>query len=59
MHAHLLRSIWNKNTITSRQETIKYLEKISTVTTNDMPLEHRNDSRILAFIFLGRSNFNY
>lgn len=24
-YAYLVRSIWNKNTITSRQETIKYL----------------------------------
>jgi hypothetical protein len=59
MHVHVVRSNWNKNTITSRKETIKYLGKISTVTTNNIPLEHRNDPRILAFIYLVRSNFNY
>jgi hypothetical protein len=59
MHVHLIRSNWNKNTITSRKETIKYLGKISTVITNDIPLEHQNDPRILAFIYLVRSNFNY
>ena len=49
-YAYLVRSIWNKNTSTSRQETIKYLGKISTITINDIPLEYRNDPRILAFL---------
>jgi MerR family transcriptional regulator, light-induced transcriptional regulator len=49
-YAYLVRSIWNKNTNTSRQETIKYLGKISAITINDIPLEYQNDPRILAFL---------
>jgi MerR family transcriptional regulator, light-induced transcriptional regulator len=49
-YAYLVRSIWNKNTNTSRQETIKYLGKISTITINDIPLEYQNDPKILAFL---------
>jgi MerR family transcriptional regulator, light-induced transcriptional regulator len=49
-YAYLVRSIWNKNKNTSRQETIKYLGKISTITINDIPLEFQNDPKILAFL---------
>jgi MerR family transcriptional regulator, light-induced transcriptional regulator len=49
-YAYLVRSIWNKNTNTSRQETVKYLGKISTITINDIPLEFQNDPKILAFL---------
>ena len=34
-------------------------KKTSTVTINIILPEYRNNLRILAFIFLGRSNFNY
>jgi MerR family transcriptional regulator, light-induced transcriptional regulator len=49
-YVYLVRSFWNKNTNTSRQETIKYLGKISTITINDIPLEYQNDPKILAFL---------
>ena len=49
-YAYLVRSVWDKNANTSRQQTIKYLGKISTITINDIPFEYRNDMRVLAFL---------
>ena len=58
-YVYLVRSFWNKNTNTSRQETIKYLGKISTITINDIPLEYQNDPKILAFLSSFVSNLGF
>lgn len=40
-YSYLVSSVWNKETKTSRQKTIKYLG--STFTINDIPLEYRTE----------------
>lgn len=47
---YLVKSVWDSNRNTSRQETIKYLGKLSDFTKNDIPLEYRNDPKIIAYL---------
>jgi MerR family transcriptional regulator, light-induced transcriptional regulator len=49
-YAYLVKSVWDKTNNTSTQHTIKYLGKASTITVEDIPMEHRQDPKILAFI---------
>jgi methanogenic corrinoid protein MtbC1 len=42
--------VWDPRRNTSRQQTIKYLGNASQVTIEDIPVEYRNDSKILTFI---------
>ena len=49
-YAYLVKSVWDKPNNTSTQHTIKYLGKASTITVEDIPMEHRQDPKILAFI---------
>ena len=49
-YAYLVRSVWDPRKNTSRQQTIKYLGNASQVTIEDIPVEYRNDSKILTFI---------
>jgi methanogenic corrinoid protein MtbC1 len=49
-YAYLVQSIWNSKRNTSRQQTIKYLGKASQITIEDIPVEYRNDSKIMTFI---------
>ena len=42
--------MWDPRRNTSRQQTIKYLGNASQVTIEDIPVEYRNDSKILTFI---------
>jgi methanogenic corrinoid protein MtbC1 len=42
--------VWDPGRNTSRQQTIKYLGNASQVTIEDIPVEYRNDSKILTFI---------
>src|SRR5918994_522434 len=49
-YAYLVQSVWDPKRNTSRQQTIKYLGKVSQVTIEDIPEEYRNDPKILTFI---------
>ena len=47
---YLVKSVWDSKHNTSRQETIKYLGKLSEFTKNDIPAEYRNDPKIISFL---------
>lgn len=49
-YLYLVRSVWDTKNSTSKQETIKYLGKASTVTPDDIPKEYGNDPNVLAFL---------
>lgn len=49
-YAYLVQSIWDSKRNMSRQQTIKYLGNVSRITIEDIPVEYRGDSKILAFI---------
>ena len=49
-YAYLVKSIWDHTNRTSRQETVKYLGKVSRVTQEMVPIEYRNDPAIISFI---------
>ncbi|MDN5846228.1 MAG: cobalamin-dependent protein [Candidatus Nitrosocosmicus sp.] len=47
---YLVKSQWDPNRKVSHQLTLKYLGKASNVTINDIPLEYRNNPRILTVL---------
>jgi methanogenic corrinoid protein MtbC1 len=49
-YAYLVQSIWDPKRNMSRQQTIKYLGKASQITIEDIPVEYRDDTKILAFV---------
>ena len=49
-YAYIVKSVWDQTGRTSRQETIKYLGKVSQITQKMIPLEYRNDPSIISFI---------
>lgn len=48
-YLYLVRSVWDHKNATSKQETIKYLGRASTVTRSDIPKEYANDPKIIGF----------
>ncbi|HEU4443472.1 MAG TPA: cobalamin B12-binding domain-containing protein [Nitrososphaeraceae archaeon] len=49
-YAYLVKSEWNADGKTSRQQTIKYLGRSSGVELEDIPTQYRQDSKILSFL---------
>jgi len=49
-YLYLVKSVWDSEKSTSRQEIIKYLGKASEVRPEDIPADHRNNPRIEAFL---------
>ena len=49
-YLYLVKSIWDSKKSTSKQEIIKYLGKATQVKTEDIPIDYRNDSKIIAFL---------
>jgi|TARA_B100000959_G_scaffold222880_1_gene236109 methanogenic corrinoid protein MtbC1 len=47
-YLYLVKSVWDSKKNTSRQQTIKYLGKASLVVSDDIPVDYRNDSKILS-----------
>jgi hypothetical protein len=47
---YLVKNQWDPTRKTSLQHTIKYLGKASEFTINDVPLEYRNDPKVLAIL---------
>jgi MerR family transcriptional regulator, light-induced transcriptional regulator len=54
-YAYLVKSVWNSNKNSSRQKTIKYLGKASSITIEDIPEDYRNDPKIVTFMTLSAS----
>ncbi|HSF28742.1 MAG TPA: cobalamin-dependent protein [Nitrosopumilaceae archaeon] len=49
-YLYLVRSVWDAKNSTSKQETIKYLGRASTVTPSDIPKEYGKDPNVLSFL---------
>ena len=49
-YLYLVKSTWDKQKKTSRQETIKYLGQSSSVTREDIPEKYRDDAKINSFL---------
>ena len=49
-YLYLVKSIWDPKKKTSKQEIIKYLGKASLVVKDDIPIEFRNDAKILSVL---------
>ena len=49
-YLYLVKSIWDSKKQTSKQEIIKYLGKAALVKTEDIPVDYRNDPKIIAFL---------
>jgi len=47
-YLYLVKSVWDSKKNTSKQETIKYLGKASDVVNDDIPIDYRNDPKILS-----------
>ena len=49
-YLYLVKSVWDPQKNTSKQEIVKYLGKASEVVKDDLPKEHRNDPKILSVL---------
>ena len=49
-YLYLVKSVWDKNRKTSRQETIKYLGEASTVTKYSIPNQFQDDPKINSYL---------
>ena len=49
-YLYLVKSVWDKKKNTSKQEIIKYLGRASDVANEDIPIDYRNDLKILSAI---------
>jgi len=49
-YLYLVKSVWDSKKNTSKQEILKYLGKASDVVKEDIPVEYRNDSKILSVL---------
>lgn len=49
-YAYLVRSIWNPKKNIARQQILKYLGRASDITLDKIPIEYRNDTKILSFL---------
>ena len=53
-YLYLVKSVWDSKKNTSKQEIIKYLGRATDVEKSDLPIDYRNDPKIL----LGLAKFN-
>ncbi len=49
-YLYLVKSVWDSKKKTSKQKIIKYLGKASLVVKDDVPIEFRNDAKILSVL---------
>ena len=49
-YLYLVKSVWDAEKSSSRQEIIKYLGNAQTVTPEDIPSDFRNNPKITAFL---------
>jgi len=51
-YLYLVKSVWDSKKNTSKQEIIKYLGKASEVVKDDIPIDYRDDPKILSVLAL-------
>lgn len=49
-YLYLVKSVWDSKKSTSKQEIIKYLGKASEVVKDDIPVDYRNDPKVLSVL---------
>ena len=49
-YLYLVKSVWDSKKSTSKQEIVKYLGKASEVIKDDIPVEYRENPKILSFL---------
>ena len=49
-YLYLVKSVWDSKKNTSKQQIVKYLGKASEVIKEDIPLEFRNNAKILSVL---------
>ncbi|MGY5152126.1 MAG: cobalamin B12-binding domain-containing protein [Candidatus Nitrosopumilus sp. bin_6a] len=49
-YLYLVKSVWDSKKRTSKQEILKYLGKASDVIKDDIPIEYRNDPKLLSVL---------
>ena len=47
-YLYLVKSVWDSKKSTSKQEIVKYLGKASEVVKDDIPVDYRNDPKVLS-----------
>jgi len=49
-YLYLVKSVWDSKKSTSKQEIVKYLGKASEVVKDDIPIDYRNDPKVLSVL---------
>lgn len=49
-YLYLVKSVWDSKKNTSKQEIVKYLGKASEVVKDDIPVDYRNDPKVLSVL---------
>ncbi|NNM36004.1 MAG: histidine kinase [Nitrosopumilus sp.] len=49
-YLYLVKSVWDSKKSTSKQEIVKYLGKASDVVKDDIPIEYRNNPKVLSVL---------
>lgn len=49
-YAYLVRSVWNPKKSIATQQILKYLGRASDISLDKIPIEYRNDAKILSFL---------
>ncbi|HEY7228024.1 MAG TPA: cobalamin B12-binding domain-containing protein [Nitrososphaeraceae archaeon] len=49
-YAYIVKSVWDQTNSSSRQKTVKYLGRASSITEEMIPIEYRSDPSIISFI---------
>ena len=47
-YLYLVKSVWDSKRNTSKQEIVKYLGKATEIVKDDIPVDYRNDPKILS-----------
>lgn len=55
-YLYLVKSVWDSKKNTAKQEIVKYLGKASEVLKEDIPVDYRNDPKILSALALHNPN---